>query len=160
LGGTVAQTTGSLPSGNSLVANASGLVVDGGIRYKSCQIENDMQSATPLANANLTGRCDFDQASTVVEIAVYADAGTPSVLMERWRPSGGTVADLTTAALATAASGGYACSKTGAVAGIAGITCGSTLQNTALNAGDVVRIKSATAGGTATWHHVKVTVSY
>jgi hypothetical protein len=52
--------------------------------------------------------------------------------------------------LATAASGGIACSNTGGTAGIDGVTtCSGTLQNTSLSAGDYIQTHTGVAGGTA-----------
>lgn len=87
-------------------------------------------------------------ASTVVEVTVHADAGTPNMILGRDRA--GTVVNLTSSALATAASGAIACSNTGGTTGLdATTTCSSTLQNTGLNAGDWLKMVSGTAGGTA-----------
>ncbi len=85
---------------------------------------------------------------TLVEVTVAADAGTPNIILGRSRA--GTIANLTSAALATAASGGIACSKTSGVTGLDGATtCSATLQNTGFNAGDWITLVSGTAGGTA-----------
>lgn len=87
-------------------------------------------------------------AGTLVEQEVAADAGTPNIIVGRSRA--GTVVNTTSSALATAASGGIACSS---VAGGTGLdtatTCGSTLQNTSWNVGDWITLVSGTAGGTA-----------
>jgi hypothetical protein len=142
---------------NNAVTSAKTAVVN---TRRTCVIENDTQSATPLTNAQITGRCDVMAASTLVEIAVYASGGTPTVLLERWRPNGGAVADLLSTTLPTVGSGAYACAMaTISQTCIAGITSSGTitLSNTALAAGDVIRVKSATAGGTATWHHIVAT---
>ncbi len=85
--------------------------------------------------------------ATIQEIAVFADAGTPSVMVHR--RTGSTNTALLTTALATAASGGLACAKTSAVAGIAGTTCAATLQNQTVSAGHTIGLTSGTAGGTA-----------
>jgi hypothetical protein len=85
---------------------------------------------------------------TLVEMEVAGDAGTPNIILGRSRA--GTIVNVTSAALATAASGGIACSNTGGTTGIDGTTtCGSTLQNTGFNAGDWITAVSGTAGGTA-----------
>ena len=65
-------------------------------------------------------------------------------------------------ALATAASGGIACSNTGGTTGINTVTtCSSTLQNTSLSAGDYIELVSGTAGGTAKFFvaHVVYTIN-
>jgi hypothetical protein len=78
---------------------------------------------------------------TVNEVAISANAGTPSVIVRI--NHAGTAADLTSAALVTAAAGGVACAKTSAVAGEDGVTtCSATLQNTSLAAGDWIQTKT------------------
>ena len=89
-----------------------------------------------------------DSARTLVQITVAADGGTPNIILGRSRA--GTIVNVTSAALATAASGGIACSNTGGTASIGGVTtCTNTLQNTSFNADDWVTLVSGTAGGTA-----------
>jgi hypothetical protein len=112
---------------------------------------------TPLANADLgpqPGVCFIPGAATVVEIDVRANTGTPAIIMGI--DHAGTVNNLVSAALATAASGGRACSKTTAVAGIDTTTCSATLQNTAIAAGDYIQAVSGVADGVATWMTVHV----
>lgn len=93
--------------------------------------------------------CFVQGAATVVEINVSADGGTPNVIPQRNRV-GGSTANLVSSALATASSGGIACSNTGGTTGINGTTtCTNTLQNTSLNAGDYIQLVSGTAGGVA-----------
>jgi len=87
-------------------------------------------------------------AGTLVEMEVAADAGTPNIILGRSRA--GTVVNVVSAALATAASGGIACSSAAGGPGLDGATtCASTLQNTSWNVGDWVTLVSGTAGGTA-----------
>jgi hypothetical protein len=87
-------------------------------------------------------------AGTLVEVTVRADAGTPGIILGRDRA--GSVVNLTSAALSTAASGAVACANAGGTTGINGATtCSSTLQNTSLLAGDWILPVSGTAGGTA-----------
>jgi len=79
---------------------------------------------------------------------VNADGGTPNIIVGRNRA--GSIVNIVSAALATASSGGIACSNTGGTTGINGATtCSSTLQNTGLNAGDYLELVSGTAGGVA-----------
>jgi hypothetical protein len=86
---------------------------------------------------------------------VAADGGTPNVIVGN--NAAGTVTNIVSAALATAASGGIACSKTTAVAGIDGVTtCSATLQNTSLAAGSYLELVSGTAGGTAKFMTIHV----
>ncbi len=143
---------------NAVTAAKSAVV----LTRRQCIIENDSQSATVLTDAQITGRCDVPAASHVYEVAVFASSGTPTLTLERWRPVGGSVADILSATLPTAAAGAYACAKTTTAA-----TCDSGTTSSAsvtlaggatiaLNAKDVIRVKAATAGGVATWHHVVV----
>jgi hypothetical protein len=87
-------------------------------------------------------------AGTLVEVEVSADAGTPNIIVGRSRA--GTIVNVTSSALATAASGGIACSNSGGTTGLDGATtCSSTIQNTSWNVGDWITLVSGTAGGTA-----------
>src|ERR1019366_212431 len=55
----------------------------------------------------------------------------------------GSASDLVSSALATATSGGIACSKGSATTGLDGVTtCGGTLQNTSIAAGDWIETKT------------------
>jgi hypothetical protein len=116
-----------------------------------CDIAIGDQSGSAITDAQLGPQkriCFIPEASTVVEVNVAANDGTPNIIVAR--NCAGTVANLTSAALATAASGGIACSNTGGTTGLDGATtCGSTLQNTALAAGCYVELVSGTAGGVA-----------
>lgn len=129
------------------------------LTYRTCSIVFGSDNGSALANADLgpQGRiCLVPVAATVTEVTVAADAGTPNIIVRRNRA--GTGADFVTSALATAASGGLACSKTSAVTGLDGATtCSATLQNTGLNAGDWIEAISGTAGGTAKRMSVAVT---
>lgn len=94
-------------------------------------------------------QCFVPAAATVVEVDVAADAGTPSVQVNKITP-GGSQTNLLSGALSTAASGGVACSNTGGTTGIdATTTCTSTLTTTALAAGVHLETRTATAGGVA-----------
>jgi hypothetical protein len=143
---------------NAVTAAKSAVV----LTRRQCIIENDTQSATVLADAQITGRCDVPAASHVYEVAVFASSGTPTLTLERWRPVGGSVADILSATLPTAAAGAYACARiTTAAACDSGTTSSGTVTlaggaTIALAAKDVIRVKAATAGGVATWHHVVV----
>jgi hypothetical protein len=80
-------------------------------------------------------------AATVTEITVSANAGTPSVIVRV--NHAGSASDLVSSALATATSGGIACSKGSATTGLDGVTtCGGTLQNTSIAAGDWIETKT------------------
>ena len=80
-------------------------------------------------------------AATVTEITVSANAGTPSVIVRV--NHAGSASDLVSSALATATSGGIACSNGSATTGLDGVTtCGGTLQNTSIAAGDWIETKT------------------
>ncbi len=166
---TAAELSGDVTTSGSNVATIAANAVTAAkeavvLTRRQCIIENDTQSATVLLDANITGRCDVPAASHVYEVAVFASSGTPTLTLERWRPNGGSVADILSATLPTAAAGAYACAKTTTAAACdSGITSSGTVTlaggaTIALAAKDVIRVKAATAGGVATWHHV--TVSY
>ena len=79
---------------------------------------------------------------------VTANGGTPNVIVGL--NHAGSVSNIVSAALATAASGGIACSNTGGTTAIDGATpCSATLQNTGMAAGDYLELVSGTPGGTA-----------
>lgn len=109
------------------------------------------ESGSVLADTDLgpsNGWCDIPTAATIEEIAVRADAGTPSVLPHR--RTGTTSTNLLSGALSTAAAGGVACARaTGTgTTGFSGATCSTTLQNTAIGAGDfTLGLTSGTANG-------------
>jgi hypothetical protein len=124
-----------------------------------CSIIVGAENGSALADADIApqGRqCYVPFAATVVELMVAADAGTPSVVVRRNRA--GTGANFISSALATAASGGLACSNTGGTTGLDGATsCSATLQNTGLTAGDWIELVSGTAGGVAKRMSIAVT---
>lgn len=125
---------------------------------RTCTIVVGSNSGAALADADLADdeQCFVNAAGTVVEITVRADGGTPNVIVGRDRL--GTDVNLTSAALATAAAGAQACSKTSAATGLDGTTtCSATLQNTGLVAGDWIKLTSGTAGGVAKRMSIGVT---
>src|ERR1019366_5315292 len=69
--------------------------------------------------------------------ALWGKGGAPGAVLGV--DHGGAVGNLVSSQLGTAASGGRACSKATAAAGIDGTACGATLQNTALSAGDYIQ---------------------
>ncbi len=131
--------------------------------YRVCDIPVNDTSGSAITNAQLGPQsrvCMIPASSTIVELDVNADAGTPNVIVGR--NHAGTITNIVSSALATAGSGGIACSNTGGTTGLNGVTaCSSTLQNTALNAGDYLELVSGTAGGTAKFFvaHVIYTVN-
>ena len=101
--------------------------------------------------------CFINAPSTLIEMTVRADGGTPNIIAQRDRL--GTAVNLVSSALATAASGAQACSNTGGTTGLDGTTtCSATLQNTSLSAGDWLGIASGTAGGVA--KRISVSLTY
>lgn len=139
---------GALTIAANAVTSAKMAVVN--TRRTVCLTAGAKNASAALADTDLADSDVYfiPAAGTLVEITVHADAGTPNIILGRDR-AGSTVA-LTSAALATAASGAIACSKATAVTGLDGTTtCSATLQNTSLNAGDWLYMSSGTAGGTA-----------
>lgn len=121
---------------------------------RTCDIIIGDTSGSAITDAQLGPQknvCYLPAASTVQEIVVEADAGTPNVIVGKYADGAGSATNLLSSALATAASGGRACSKTSAVTGLDGATtCAATLQNnTAIPAGDTLGLVSGTAGGVA-----------
>jgi hypothetical protein len=119
---------------------------------RTCDIAiGDTSSASVVTNAQLGPQkrvCYIPAAATILELDVAADGGTPNVIVGR--NTAGTLVNIVSAALATAAAGGIACSNTGGTLGLDGATtCSATLQNTALAQGAYLELVSGTAGGTA-----------
>jgi hypothetical protein len=124
-----------------------------------CMIVIGAENGSALADADIgpqKEQCQIPFAATVYEVDVTADAGTPSAIVAIRHctadpcASHFTVTNLVSTALLTAASGGPACSKTGATTGLDGFTtCSATLQNTTIAQGDYIETVSGTAGGTA-----------
>lgn len=129
--------------------------------YRVCTMIIGAENGSALVDADLgpqRKQCQIPFAYTVVEVDVSADGGTPNVIAGKRTCTASpcvtganeTVVNLTSAALATASSGGSACSKTGATTGIDGFTtCSATLQNTSGAAGSWIELVSGTAGGVA-----------
>jgi hypothetical protein len=124
-----------------------------------CMMIVGADDGAALVNTNLGPQgdlCYVPYTATVVEVMVTANAGTPSVIPGKNHL--GTIANLVSSALATAAAGGRACSNTGGTTSLDGATtCSATLQNTSLLSGDFVDLVSGTAGGTAARMTVAVT---
>lgn len=124
-----------------------------------CDIPVGDTSGSAITNAQLGPQkrlCFIPAAATVVEMDVAADGGTPNVIVAV--NHAGTPSNIVSSALATAASGGIACSNTGGTTGIDGATtCSATLQNTSIAAGDYLELVSGTAGGTAKLMTIHVT---
>ncbi len=153
MAGTIGGSTGDPlckdANGNS---TTSGCTTSVSQSRRICAMILGADNATAvLANADIApqGRqCFVPYAATVVEVTVAGDAGTPNVVVAK--NHAGSLTDLTSSALATASSGGIACSNTGGTTGLdATTTCSSTLTTTSLAAGDYLETHTATAGGTA-----------
>ena len=131
--------------------------------YRICDIGVGDTSGSALTNGQLGPQkriCFIPYAATIVEVDVAADGGTPNVIVGK--NTAGTQVNILSSALATAASGGIACSNTGGTTGLDGATtCSATLQNTSVSAGAYLELVSGTAGGTAKWMtaHVVYTVN-
>jgi len=161
--GAVGNLTGDVTTSGSsaatiaanAVTSAKSAVVN---TRRTCTILIGADNGSALANTDLAQPrwCYIPYAATVVEVMVAGDAGTPSVIVGR--NHAGTVANLVSSALATGAIGALACSNTGGTTGLdAATTCGATLQNTAIAAGDWLDLVSGTAGGTAKRMSISVT---
>ena len=151
--------TGTLPNptiASNVVTSAKMAVVN--TRKTICNVVG-ADNGSVLVDADLSqGRQYFINApSTVVELTVTSDGGSPSVTVGRERCttfttgtcSAYTVTNLTSSALASSA-GFQKCSNTGGTIGLdAGTTCSNTLTTTSLAAGDWISLVSGTAGGTA-----------
>jgi trimeric autotransporter adhesin len=164
-------TTGTISVANNGIANAQLAVVQ---TYRTCNIDNDTQSAAPLAAALFSGGCVVPAASTIVEIDVEGGTGTltgsaaaptvtgtSSVQIGKYTPSSGSsTTGLLSAALATSSGKACALPTAGtATCGILGIQqAGSSLSisTTALAAGDMIYVSAATADGTQTWYRIQV----
>ncbi len=146
-------TVGGEASGSSGVVNT----------YRTCDIPINDTSGVAITSGQMGPQsrvCFIPAAATIVEMDVNADAGTPNIIVGRNRA--GTIVNIVSGALATAASGGIACSNTGGTTGLNGATtCSSTLQNTSLSAGDYLELVSGTPGGTAKFFvaHIVYTVN-
>lgn len=121
------------------------------LNRRNCDLAVGDESSSAITNAQLGPQsriCYVPAGATIVELDVAADGGTPNVIVGK--NHAGTISNIVSSALATAASGGIACSNTGGTTGIDGATtCSATLQNTSLSAGDYLELVSGTAGGTA-----------
>lgn len=128
---------------------------------RTCMIPLGTNNGSPLGNTDLgpqSFQCWMDSNGTVVEVDIQAinATGTPSIIAGRNHQ--GTITNLVSGALATAATGGHSCSNAGGTVGIDGVTtCSATLQNTAFTKGDYLQMVSGTADGAATLLSVAIT---
>lgn len=129
---------------------------------RTCDLAIGDTSGSAITNSQLGPQkryCFIPYAATILEVDVAADAGTPNVIVGK--NTAGTQANILSSALATAASGGIACSNTGGTTGLDGATtCSSTLQNTSIAAGAYLELVSGTAGGTAKLMTVHVVYTF
>lgn len=127
---------------------------------RTCVILVGADNGSVLADADLgpqLDQCYIPYASTVVEVFVKADGGTPNVIVQK-RSVANSPTALLSSALATASSGARACSNTGGTTGLdATTTCSGTLQNTSIAAGETIGLTSGTAGGVAKRMTIAVT---
>lgn len=154
---TTAGALATTIAANAVTAAKSAVV----LTYRECSMVVGAENGAVLVDADLgpqRKQCQVPAAGTVVEVDVSADGGTPNVIMAKRHctvspcvtGANETVSNLVSSALATASSGGGACSKTGATAGFDTFTtCSATLQNTSLAVGDYLELVSGTAGGVA-----------
>jgi hypothetical protein len=145
-----------------------------GTNRRTCIIDNDSQSDSPLDAAQITGRCEIPFAAHIVEVGVWGGTGTgtqvytgaSSMQLTRLRPNGGGTAAVLSAMLPTPGLGSNS-NKACAVAALSG-TCVNGLSSSssvslaggaaiAVNAGDIVYVSSATADGVQTWYTVTIT---
>jgi hypothetical protein len=168
----VTSVNGATGTAVITVTGGTGVTVTGGTgitptiaattayQRRVCTMVVGADNGSLLANADLgpqLNECFVPAAGVVVEIEVSADAGTPSVIVQRNHL--GTATALLSSVLATSASGAVACSNTGGTTGIDGsTTCSSTLQNTSVAAGDWFGLTSGVAGVLA--HRMTISVVY
>ena len=131
---------------------------------KACVIAlGDQVAAVPLTNAQLGPRIrqcpGIGRGGVVREIGLYADVGTPSVIVNR--KSGASAAlDLVSAALTTGTGGTYACARASGdtLSQNGATTCAATLINTTYTGEVSYGTTSGTAGGVAT--EINIVVFY
>jgi hypothetical protein len=138
---------------------------------RTCILDNDTQSSTPLTAAQFSGRCIIPYAATIVEVDVIGGtgtvggatgsptiSGTGSIQLGKYTPNGGTsVTGLLSGLLPTLA--GKACALTSTSgACIAGVTSSGTvtISTAALSAGDILYVSAASADGVQTWYSIAI----
>jgi len=159
-GGAVGPAGATGATGATGPTGATGATGASGNAIRSCTFPIGANNGAVLVDADIgpqNKQCFVPAAGTVIEVTVAADAGTPSVLVRKIT-AGGSATNLLSGALATAASGGVACSNTGGTTGIDGATtCSSTLTTTAIAEGVWLEPVSGTAGGVAKQMSISIT---
>jgi hypothetical protein len=143
------------PTNNLECIDSNGVItntVTPDVLLRSCDIVvGDQSSSNALTNTQLgpqKGLCLLPAYSIIQEIDVEADSGTPNVIPGVDHM--GSISNLLSSALATASSGGRACSTvTGGTGNDGNTNCLATLQNVNVSAGDRITLVSGTSGGVA-----------
>ena len=100
--------------------------------------------------------CQVPDKATLLEISISADAGTPSITLQRFRFSDGSTVDLSSSALTW--NSGFTCMRATASTSINGKTaCASGLTNTAFSPGDWINVKTGALPSTAAMVSIAVT---
>ena len=118
---------------------------------RSCDIVIGDTSGSVLVDAQLGPQawlCYIPAASTLVEMTVSSDGGTPSVVVAKYHKATTTTTNLTAAPFATSSTG-TCVNVAGSGTALDGTTCATAFANTTLAAGDYINLVSGTAGGVA-----------
>ncbi len=129
-----------------------------GINRKNCTIPVGSDDGIVLVDSNLGPQyqlCRIPSAATVEEITVWANAGSPTIMVHR--RIGATITPLLTANLAAGTSGAENCSRASASSNTAGVTCLGTLTNVSIPPGSTIGLTSGVAGGVASRMSISVT---
>lgn len=124
-------------------------------RRRTCMMMFGGTTGPNLADADLVELeyCSIPTAAVIEEIEISAiSTGTPSIMVHQ--RSGGTNTPLLSSALATAATGGFACARPTAVTGFRGYACQAKLQNVSTTG----EVDLGTTSGTASTSTPKVLV--
>ena len=177
LGFTVAPSNGDLVgctvSGTTCTLTDAGAPPSAASKVRTCNIDNDTQSATPLVAAQFSGHCIIGVTGTIIEVDIYAGTqiltstptaptftGTGSVQIGDSTASGpSTNTGMLSAQVPTVA--GYACvlpTAGAATCPIMGITQAATINisTTAVTKGDMLFISAATPDTAQTWYTMAI----
>ncbi len=136
----------------------SPLKATNGVNRKSCTIPVGSDDGIVLVDSNLGPQyqlCRVPSAATLEEITVWANAGTPTIMVHR--RIGATITPLLTANLAAGTSGAENCSRASAGSNSAGVTCLGTLTNISIPPGSTFGLTSGVAGGVAARMSISIT---